>query len=195
MKRIEVPEHIRGLIFDCDGTLIDSMPLHMKGWEQVIKASGGAWDYEFFYSKRGTPEERIVQLYNEHSGMKLNPREIVRMKHEYFRSFSAVELKPIPQVIEVVDRYRGKLPMAVASGGVREIVNLELEALGIKDCFTAVLTADDHINPKPAPDIFLESARRIGVEPKYCQVFEDGDFGLEAAQSAGMLPTDIRLFI
>ncbi len=194
MRKIEVPEYIQGLIFDCDGTLVDSMPAHMKGWEHVIKANGGAWDFEFFFSKKGSPEERIVQLYNEHSGMALNPLEIVRMKHEFFRSNSALGLKPIPEVVEVVEIYRGKIPMAVASGGVREIVDFELEALGIKDFFAAVLTADDPIKPKPAPDIFLESARRLGIAPAYCQVFEDGDFGLEAARSAGMLATDIRLF-
>ena len=123
----------------------------------------------------------------------LDPQETVRSKHEFFRSY-AVGLKPIPEVIDVVESFRGKLPMAVASGGVREIVNLELEAMGIKELFKAILTADDHIKPKPAPDIFLEAARRLGVEPAYCQVFEDGDLGLEAARSAGMLATDIRLF-
>jgi HAD superfamily hydrolase (TIGR01509 family) len=195
MSKIEVPEYIQGIIFDCDGTLVDSMPSHMKGWEQVIKASGGTWDYEFFFSKRGAPEERLVQLFNEHFDMTLDPREIVRMKHEFFRSYTAVELRPIPEVVEVVERFRGKIPMAVASGGVREIVDLELKALGIEDCFKAILTADDHFKPKPAPDIFLEAARRLGVAPVHCQVFEDGDFGLEAARSAGMLATDIRLFI
>jgi HAD superfamily hydrolase (TIGR01509 family) len=192
MTKIEVPEYIKGLIFDCDGTLVDSMPLHMKAWEHVITERGGPWDFEFFFSKKGTPEERLVELHNVHFGKDLDPKETVRAKHEFFRSFAG-ELKPIPHVIEVVNQRRGKLPMAVASGGVREIVNLELNFLGIKDLFAAILTADDQIKPKPAPDIFLEAARRLAVEPAYCQVFEDGDLGLEAARIAGMLPTDIRL--
>jgi HAD superfamily hydrolase (TIGR01509 family) len=82
--------------------------------------------------------------------------------------------------------------MAVASGGVRENVDLELEALQIRDVFQAIVTADDDVRPKPSPDIFLEAARRIGVAPEFCQVFEDGDLGLEAARIAGMLPTDVR---
>jgi HAD superfamily hydrolase (TIGR01509 family) len=82
--------------------------------------------------------------------------------------------------------------MAIASGGVRENVDLELDALNIKNFFQAVVTADDDVRPKPAPDIFLEAARRIGVAPEHCQVFEDGDLGLEAASIAGMLPTDVR---
>ncbi len=192
MRKIEVPEYIKGLIFDCDGTLVDSMPLHMKAWEHVITERGGAWDFEFFFSKKGTPEEHLVYLYNLNFEKMLDPRETVKSKHEFFRSFTT-ELKPIPHVLDVVDKFRGKLPMAVASGGVREIVNLELDAIKIRDLFKTILTADDNINPKPAPDIFLEAAKRLGVEPSCCQVFEDGDLGLEAARIAGMLPTDVRL--
>jgi len=192
MNKIEVPEYVKGLIFDCDGTLVDSMPLHMKAWEHVISEKGGIWDYQFFFSKKGTPEERLVYLYNVQFDRKLDPRETVRAKHEFFRSF-AEELKPIPHVLEVVNMCRGKLPMAVASGGVREIVSLELDVVKIKDLFQTILTADDNIKPKPAPDIFLEAAKRLGVAPACCQVFEDGDLGLEAARIAGMLPTDVRL--
>jgi HAD superfamily hydrolase (TIGR01509 family) len=194
MSKIEVPEYIGGLIFDCDGTLVDSMPLHMKAWEYVITAGGGAWDFNFFFSKKGTPEGRLVSLYNEHFAMMLDPQDTVRTKHEFFRSY-AEELKPIRPVIDVVEKYRGKLPMAVASGGVREIVNFELDVLGVKDLFKTILTADDNVRPKPDPDIFLEAARRLGIEPAYCQVFEDGDLGLEAARVAGMLPIDIRPFV
>jgi HAD superfamily hydrolase (TIGR01509 family) len=192
MNKIEVPEYIKGLIFDCDGTLVDSMPLHMKAWEHVITERGGAWDFQFFFSKKGTPEERLVYLYNQHFEKALDPRETVAAKHEFFRCFT-VELKPIPHVLEIVEKCRGRLPMAVASGGVREIVDLELDVLKIKDLFKTVLTADDNIKPKPAPDIFLEAAKRLDVEPACCQVFEDGDLGLEAARIAGMLPTDVRL--
>jgi HAD superfamily hydrolase (TIGR01509 family) len=192
MRKIVIPAYIKGLIFDCDGTLVDSMPVHMKAWEHVITERGGAWDYEFFFSKKGTPEERLVELYNAHFAKTLDPKETVSAKHEFFRSYAA-DLKPIPHVIEVVERCKEKLPMAVASGGVREIVNLELNCLKIKDLFRTILTADDNLNPKPAPDIFLEAAKQLGVEPAYCQVFEDGDLGLEAARMAGMLPTDVRL--
>jgi beta-phosphoglucomutase-like phosphatase (HAD superfamily) len=191
MRIIEVPEFIKGLIFDCDGTLVDSMPSHMKAWEYVITSNGGPWDYEFFYAKKGMPEEKIVSLYNACFSTTLDPVCTVMEKHRFFR-IHAPEFKPILHVVSLVFRYRGVLPMAVASGGSREIVNMELESLRIRDCFAEVLTADDGIKPKPAPDIFLEAAKRIGVEPKYCQVFEDGDLGLEAARIAGMLPTDIR---
>lgn len=191
MLKIEVPEYIKGLIFDCDGTLVDSMPLHMKAWQHVITARGGIWDFDFFFSKKGMPEEEIVVLYNAHFTRVFDAAETVRDKHRFFRAHAG-EFKPISRVLEVAVRYRGVLPMAVASGGVRENVDLELEALRIKDFFQAVVTADDDVRPKPSPDILLEAARRIGVAPQFCQVFEDGDLGLEAARVAGMLATDIR---
>ena len=191
MRRIEVPDFIKGLIFDCDGTLVDSMPFHMKAWEHVITLNGGLWDVGFFASVKGMPEEDIVDLYNAKFSTKLDPVEVVREKHRFFRTH-ALELNPIPHVLDVVYKYRDKLPMAVVSGGVREIVHMELEALHIKDCFKAILTADDGIKPKPAPDIFLEAAKRIGVAPEQCQAFEDGDLGLEAARLAGMIATDVR---
>jgi beta-phosphoglucomutase-like phosphatase (HAD superfamily) len=192
MQTIEVPPFIRGLIFDCDGTLVDSMPLHMKAWEYVITSRGGLWDFDFFFSKKGMPEEEIVGLYNGHFSRAFDPVGTVQDKHKFFRAHAS-EFKPIPHVLDVALRYRGVLPMAIASGGVRENVDLELEALQIKDFFQAIITADDDVRPKPYPDIFLEAARRIGVAPGYCQVFEDGDLGLDAARIAGMLPTDIRI--
>ena len=191
MRTLEVPDFIKGLIFDCDGTLVDSMPLHMRAWEHAITAQGGVWEPEFFVTKKGMPEEKIVALYNKHYGTQFDPVQTVKNKHKFFRAH-ATEFRPIPHVVAVVYKYHGILPMAVASGGTRENVEFELRALGIHDYFTAIVTADDHLDPKPAPDIFLEAARLIGVPPQYCQVFEDGELGLEAARRAGMLATDIR---
>ena len=150
MRTIEVPQFIKGLIFDCDGTLVDSMPLHMKAWEHVIVSHGGQWDFEFFFSKKGMPEEKIVSLYNEHFARQFDPGEMVQDKHTFFRAHAS-EFKPIQHVLDVVLKYRGILPMAIASGGVRENVELELDALCIKDCFQAIMTADDDVRPKPFP--------------------------------------------
>ncbi len=188
---IEVPEYIRGLIFDCDGTLVDSMPLHMRAWEHALAKSGATWDYDFFFSKKGMEETEIVDQYNEKFSASLDSVTTVRTKHQFFQAHPS-EFKPIPDVVDVVWRYHDKLPMTVASGSTRENVHLELEAIGIKHLFKAILTADDAIKPKPAPDIFLEAARLINVAPHLCQVFEDGELGLEAALKVGMLATDVR---
>ena len=191
MPMLVVPEYIRGLIFDCDGTLVDSMPLHMRAWEKVIRSGGGPWDHEFFFSRKGTPEKRMVELYNRQYGLALDPVDTVKAKHEYFWTH-AEELHPIPHVAEMARKHFGVLPMAVASGGTRKNVHLQLKAIQLEDCFDIILTADDGLQPKPAPDLFLEAARRMQVLPDRCQVFEDGDLGLEAARAAGMLATDIR---
>jgi HAD superfamily hydrolase (TIGR01509 family) len=193
MKSIEVPSFIKGLIFDCDGTLVDSMPLHMKAWEHAITQAGALWDYDFFFSKNGMPGEDIVELFNQHFDIKLNLLKTVCAKEEYFRNHRK-DFLPIQPVMDIVICYKGKLPMAVASGSSRENVDIQLEALGIHSFFKAIVTADDNVRPKPAPDIFLEAAKRIDILPKYCQVFEDGDLGLEAAKKAGMVATDVRPF-
>lgn len=191
---IEVPEHVKGLIFDCDGTLVDSMPLHMKAWEYAVTKGGAVWDYDFFFSKKGMQEGDIVDLYNRQNLNPLNSVATVEAKHTFFKNHRG-ELKPIKPVIDVVLRYKGVLPMAVASGSIGEHVHFQLEALGIRKYFNIILTADDDIKPKPSPDIFLEAANRLGVPPNCCQVFEDGDLGLEAAQKVGMIATDVRPFL
>jgi HAD superfamily hydrolase (TIGR01509 family) len=193
-KVIEVPTYIQGLIFDCDGTLVDSMPLHMRAWEHAITKAGTVWDYEFFFSKKGMEEREIVDLYNERFATSLDSIATVQTKHEYFQAHPS-EFTPIQNVVEVAWRYKEILPMAVASGSTRENVHLELEAIGIKHLFRVILTADDEITPKPASDIFLEAARRICVPPHLCQVFEDGDLGLESARKAGMYVIDVRRLV
>lgn len=191
MRVLEVPPFIRGLIFDCDGTLVDSMPLHMLAWEQVIVSHGGEWDYDYFFSKKGMPEEIILALYNRDFGVTLDPVAVVGEKHEHFQRRLS-ECKPIPHVVDVARRCHGRLPMSVASGGTRRNVELELETIGVRSLFGVILTADDNIKAKPAPDLFLEAARLMRTPPEFCQVFEDADLGLEAARNAGMLATDVR---
>ncbi|MGA7160930.1 MAG: HAD-IA family hydrolase [Bacteroidota bacterium] len=191
MPEIHIPEYIKGLIFDCDGTLVDSMPVHMMAWEHSVKSQGGAWDFQYFFSKKGMPDKEIIEAYNAKFGASLDLPRTMHLKDEYFRT-RRDQLKPIPPVVEIVHRYRTLLPMAVASGSTKANVDLQLDTLGIKNCFNVILTADDGIAPKPSPDIFLKAASRLGIAPGLCQVFEDGDLGLEAARRAGMYATDVR---
>jgi len=191
---IPVPDDIKGLIFDCDGTLVDSMPLHMKAWEEAVHLFGANFDPEFFFSKKGMRSKNIVAQFSLQSGKPLNGADVVRLKDNFFLQHIA-DVMPLPIVVDVVRRYHKILPMAVASGGGREIVERELQVTGIVNFFDVILTADDPFKPKPFPDLFLEAARKIGVQPSLCQVFEDGDLGLQAAENAGMLATDIRRFI
>jgi len=192
--RIQVADGVHGLIFDCDGTLADSMPVHMEGWRQAFAAAGVDVPVPWLDSLRGTPEVQVVVLANERFGLTLDPVATVVAKHRVYRQMLD-EVRPIEPVVAVVHAHRGQMPMAVASGGTRENVALILDRLGLADAFVAVLTADDEIEHKPSPQIFLEAARLMGVAPERCQVFEDGDMGLEAARLAGMIATDVRPYI
>jgi HAD superfamily hydrolase (TIGR01509 family) len=190
-RAIEIPDHIKGLIFDCDGTLVDSMSLHMEAWNDALQHFGGVFDHDFFFSKKGMKEEEIVTLYNFQYNTRYNPKEIVEAKHIFFwRHIHGV--KPIEKIVAVVNRFKTLLPLAVVSGGTRRTIHKELQVIGIQDFFQTILTADDPFKQKPAPDMFFEAARRIAVPSVQCLVFEDGDLGLEGARSAGMHVFDVR---
>ena len=167
------------------------MPLNMEAWEKAFVEFGEPYRPDFLDALRGMREEEIVALYNERYERNLDPRAVVDGKHAHFKKRVHL-IEPVEPVVEVVNRFHEKLPMAVVSGGRRETVVLTLKGLGIEHCFPVVLTADDPIAPKPAPDLFLEAARRIAVAPERCHVFEDGHMGLDAARLAGMTATDVR---
>jgi beta-phosphoglucomutase-like phosphatase (HAD superfamily) len=191
---IHVPSQVRGLIFDCDGTLADTMPTHWKAWHETFAAYGKTCPQAFLERCMGIPSAEIVRRYNITYGENIDPlrfsMEKDRRSHE-----GLAHVGPIVPVVDVVRRYQGRLPMAVASGGIRMNVETALEAIGLQGYFETVLTADDDVPPKPSPAIFIEAARRLRVDPADCQVFEDGDPGLEAARKAGMIATDIRPFL
>lgn len=192
--RIEVAPHVKALVFDCDGTLVDSMPLHMESWEHALRRHGGTFDLEFLMARAGMSEEGIVALHNARHGQGLDAVQVLAAKHDHFRRHLTA-LAPIRAVAEVARRHAGVLPMAVVSGSTREIVTRELEVVGLGGLFAAIVTADDPFAPKPAPDGFLAAARLLAVPPPLCQAFEDGDLGLRAAAAAGMLVTDVRPFL
>ena len=194
MIKIPVYENTKGLIFDCDGTLVDSMPVHMEAWENTLKNLKAFYDYDLFFSARGMKEKDIVNLYNKKYHTTWDPSKIVEAKHDYFRKHLS-NIKPIQPVVDIVKEYLSLLPMAVVSGGTKEIITAELNAINILNHFKVVLTADDLFKPKPAPDLFIEAARILDISYNECQVFEDADLGIEAAKNAGMMITDVRQYI
>ena len=191
---IRVFPGIGGLIFDCDGTLADTMAVHTRSWVGTLKNHGFDCPTQFLETLRGMPAEEIVALLNEKYHLQLDPLEVAKEKNE--RAFEELQyVKAIEPVAAIVRDYGEKLPMCVASGGTRVNVLRTLKAIGMSDLFRAVITADDGLKPKPDPAMFLESARIMNVEPERCQVFEDGDLGLEAALKAGMKATDVRPYL
>ncbi len=182
---------IKGLIFDCDGTLADTMPLHWRAWQIVSARYKLHFPEDRFYSLGGVPSRDIFKMLAEEQGVTLDNIKAAHEKEEVYLPLMA-QVKPIHVVVDVARENFGKIPMAVASGGTRQIIPQVLEHLGIRHLFNAIVTSECVVNQKPAPDIFLEAARRIGVEPRFCRAYEDTDLGLQAIRAAGMEAVDVR---
>ena len=189
---IELPTGTRGLVFDCDGTLADTMPIHLHLWDILLREQGLIVPESFIEDHAGKPTEVIAQLINEQYNASIDPVTFFEEKERRFQEEWLEKVGPIEPVVATARHYRGELPMAVVSGGCRKNVTLSLEAIGILDWFPVILTADDPIPHKPAPDLFLIAAEKIGIPPEACHAFEDADAGIEAARRAGMTVTDVR---
>jgi beta-phosphoglucomutase-like phosphatase (HAD superfamily) len=182
---------IRGLIFDCDGTLADTMPLHWRAWQLIAARHRIHLPEDRFYSLGGVPSREILKMLSAEQGLGLDHLAVAREKEaEYLPLIAQVE--PINVVVGVAREHYGKLPMAVASGGTRRSIEQVLNHLGIRHLFQTVVTSEEVERQKPAPDIFLEAARRIGVPPRSCRAYEDTDLGMKAIQAAGMEAVDVR---
>ena len=183
---LDIPEgEFDGYIFDCDGTLADTMPLHYRAWTTALAEHACEFPEALFYELGGVPSEQIIELLNERHGHQMPVHETAKKKETLFLSLTET-IRPIEPVVEFVNQFYGKKPLAVASGGHRDVVIRTLTALGIIDKFDAVVGAEDCKRGKPAPDPFLEAARRIGVQPSRCLAFEDTKTGITAATAAGM---------
>jgi beta-phosphoglucomutase family hydrolase len=181
----------RGLIFDCDGTLADTMPAHYRAWAATLQRYGIHFSEQRFYELGGMPSDRIAALLAAEQDIGADAKRIAREKEAAFLEFVNA-IQPVAPVVEVARRHRGVLPLAVASGGFRPVISRILAQLKIIDWFDTIVTAEDTTRHKPEPDVFLEAARRLGVPPMACVVFEDTDLGLEAARRAGMRGIDVR---
>lgn len=175
----------RAFIFDCDGTLADNMHLHFEAWSRAMADFGGNYPEELFYEWGGVPTAEIVRRLNRKFGLSLDVDQVVLRKEYYYREMIP-GVKPKHDVLAIVREHHGKTPMAVASGGHRDLVERTLRALGVYDMFAAVIAAEDYERGKPHPDPFLVAADRLGVPPGHCLVFEDTATGAEAAKAAGM---------
>ena len=188
---LHVHPDARALIFDLDGTLSDSLPVHMATWNKVGEVYGFKFDPQIMLEMTGRATiefaRRVVEQYN----LSVDPEEIVKLKQQAFWD-SAQLLEPVNEIISVVKEYFGKLPLAVGTGASRKSTEVQLNELKMSHYFDVIVTADDVTCHKPNPDTFLKCAELLGVEPEKCQVFEDGDLGIEAAKKAGMIVTDVR---
>lgn len=194
MAIIRIPEGVKGIIFDCDGTIADTMPLHYKSWVTALGEHAKYFSEKVFYEYAGMPARAVIELLNEKHNLTIPVQETTDLKESLLVPYLE-EVTVIEEVEVIVKEYYGKLPLAVATGGVYENCLKTLQVLGLEKCFDAIVTADDVEHGKPAPDIFLEAARRINVAPEDCIVLEDGETGIVGAVAAGMKVIDVRPFL
>lgn len=179
------PGKFQAYLFDCDGTVADSMPLHYIAWKRALGEWNCPFDEELFYSWGGVPPIEIVERLNTMHGLNMPVTEVAEHKENYYYA-QLPELKPVPEVIEHVEAQYGKIPFGIVSGSTRESVVNSLSTIGLLDRFQVIVTSEDYKRSKPAPDAFLLAAERLGVPPESCLVFEDADIGIQAATAAGM---------
>ncbi len=184
--KLKLPEgSFRAYLFDCDGTIADSMPLHYLAWKKAL----GEWNCEFgeelFYAWGGMPVAEIISTLNEKHGLNM-PVETVSRRKEGLYFELLPQLKAVPEVLEHIEAGRGRIPFAVVSGSTKESVVASLVSLNLLDRFETFVCAGDYKKSKPDPEAFLLAAARLGVAAEACLVFEDTKMGIQAAQAAGM---------
>jgi HAD superfamily hydrolase (TIGR01509 family) len=184
--KLEIPAGpFQAYLFDCDGTIADSMPLHYLAWTEAL----AEWNCEFpegvFYAWGGLPVTKIITLLNEEHGLSMPVEAVAKRKEEIYYEILP-QLKAVPEVLDQIEAQHGRIPFAVVSGSTRESVTASLKALNLLDKFDLLVCAGDYKNGKPDPEAFLIAASKLGVAPESCLVFEDTDLGIQAATAAGM---------
>lgn len=186
--QLEIPnQSFAAIIYDCDGTLVDSMPLHYRAWRHALEVHGASWPFpeDYFYSQAGIAEPDTVRRLNEVHGTAVDPEAVARTKLDTF--FELLDdLQPVRPVSRHAMEHRGRVPLAVVSGSEERLVRHCLQRTGMLDWFEFIVTPADVRRGKPAPDMFLLAAERLGVAPADCLVFEDGQSGIDGATAAGM---------
>lgn len=183
----------QAIIFDCDGTLVDSMPAHYEAWVRTLEDYGLVLDEDRFYALGGWPTLNVAELLIAESGLNVLPARLAEIKETRFEE-NINSIRTIEPVIDIVNEYFGKIPLAVGTGAIGRICHEMLDAVGLTDRFATIVSADDVVHHKPAPDTYLEAARRMGIRPSECLVYEDTDPGLESGRAAGMQVVDVRKF-
>ncbi|MEU8230370.1 HAD family phosphatase [Actinoplanes sp. NPDC048967] len=175
----------RAYLFDCDGTIADSMPVHYLAWQQALKEWGAVLPEDLFYAWGGRPVAEIIADLNEQQGLSM-PVEVVAARREVLFQELLPTVSAVPGVLEHIDEAHRRIPFAVVSGSTRESVTASLSALGLLEKFDVLVCAGDYPRAKPDPGAFLLAAELVRVPPGDCLVFEDTDLGIQAATAAGM---------
>jgi len=188
---IQIPNSVKGLIFDLDGTVANTMQNHFEAWRAAVSPFGIEFSGEVFMQLTGMPKAATIIKLNEMFGTDMNTDEVGKAKAEVYKDLVS-QTQEIKVVTDIVRKYHGKLPMSIGTGSTQLGAHRTLSILGMEHYFNPIITADDVQNFKPAPDTFLKCAQLMGVDPKDCIVFEDGILGIQAAETAGMMVVDVN---
>ena len=188
MKKLEINPKAKALIFDLDGTLADTMPVHFWAYKNILVDYGINFTPELFATLAGVPAVGTIVKLNEQFGTKMNPEEVGHFKEAEYEKIMH-KMKPIIPVVDLVKKYHGKMPMAVGTGGYHRLAWKTMEILGLDKYFDVLVSSNDVSHPKPHPETFLKCAELMGVDPAVCEVFEDANLGIQAAKSGGMMAT------
>ena len=191
--KLKLPEGLfKAYLFDCDGTIADSMPLHYIAWKKALGEWGCEFDEDLFYSWGGLSVAKIISTLNEQRGLNMPVAEVEHRKESLYYELLP-QLTAVPEVLEHIEDQYGQIPFAVVSGSTRESVRASLTALHLLDRFETFVCAGDYKKGKPDPEIFLLAAERLGVSPQDCLVFEDAELGIQGATAAGMASVKVPL--
>ena len=179
------PGEYKAYLFDCDGTVVDSMPLHYLAWRRALDTWSCDFPEELFYAWGGRPVDEILADLSRQQGIALPVAETALIKEGYFQE-ALPQLTAVAEVLEHIDHAHGRIPFAIVSGGGRDSVARSLDQLGLLDRFELLICAEDYTRAKPHPEPYLLAAERLGVRPADCLVFEDTQIGVDAAVAAGM---------
>ena len=189
--KLKLPDGpFKAYLFDCDGTIADSMPLHYVAWNKALSKWGCEFSEELFYAWGGMPVAEIIATLNKQQGLMMPVEDVSKLKEALYYEVLP-ELKAVPEVLEHIEASHGHIPFAVVSGSTRESVTASLKLLGVLDKFDTLVCAGDYTKSKPDPEPFLIAAERLGVAPEDCLVFEDTEMGIQAATAAGMASVKI----
>jgi beta-phosphoglucomutase family hydrolase len=192
-KVLTINPAAKGLIFDLDGTLADTMPIHYIAWKNAAARYGIDFTPELFMELAGIPLYPTVEKLNQIFGKAINPVEMGDLKEAEFER-NMHQTQEIKIVTDLVRANHGKLPMAIGTGGARRLVLKTLEIIGLKEYIDVIVCSEDVSQYKPHPETFLKCAELMGINPSECEVFEDGNLGIQAARSAGMMVVDVTQY-
>lgn len=189
-SKLTVNPKAKGLIFDLDGTIADTMPAHYIAWRETLKPFGIDFSIQVFESLAGMPRQATIEQLNQLYNTNMDPQIVSDQKEQLFEK-QLGSAKVIQPVFDIIKQYHGKLPMAVGTGGCRHIATQTMRILKIDQYIDTLVSSTDVQNPKPHPETFLKCAQAIGIPPQDCEVYEDAKLGIQAAQAAGMMWVDV----